>query len=210
MANKKAPPDWERIEADYRAGVKSIREIAAENGITDTAIRKRAKAQSWERDLAAKVTAKAEALVRAAEVRGEVRTGEREIVDANAQAIANVKLAHRADIRRYRALVNALLSELEAQTGDLALYEQLGELMRNPDADRDTLAELYRKVIALPQRTKVMIDLANALKVLVALERESYGLKDEVVVTVPQGVTMAHALAPGELRDVLKGIIDEV
>jgi len=66
---KKAAPDWERIEADYRAGVLSIREIAAEQGITDTAIRKRAKRDEWVRDLAERIQAKADALVRTAEVR---------------------------------------------------------------------------------------------------------------------------------------------
>jgi hypothetical protein len=29
---KKAAPDWERIEADYRAGLLSVREIAAASG----------------------------------------------------------------------------------------------------------------------------------------------------------------------------------
>lgn len=30
---EKPAPDWERIEVDYRAGVLSLREIAAGNGI---------------------------------------------------------------------------------------------------------------------------------------------------------------------------------
>lgn len=34
---KKAAPDWERIELDYRAGVKSQREIASEHGVTHVA-----------------------------------------------------------------------------------------------------------------------------------------------------------------------------
>ena len=182
MAEKKKP-DWERIECDYRAGVKSIREIASENGISDMAIRKRAKAQDWERDLAGKVAAKAEALVRKAEVRKEVlekvRANEQDIIDANAQAIANVKIAHRTDIRRYRDLVNQLLAEVESQTNDPDLYRQLGELMHSDDKDApDKLNEVYRRVISLPQRTKVMLDLVNALKVLVTLERESYGIQD--------------------------------
>lgn len=182
MAEKKKP-DWERIECDYRAGVKSIREIASENGISDMAIRKRAKAQDWERDLAGKVAAKAEALVRKAEVREEVRNrvraNEQDIIDANAQAIANVKIAHRTDLRRYRDLVNHLMAEVEAQTNDQELYRQLGELMHSNDKDApDKLNEVYRRVISLPQRTKVMLDLVNALKVLVTLERESYGIQD--------------------------------
>ena len=37
-------PDWEAIETAYRAGVMSLREIASLHGISEGAIRKRAKA----------------------------------------------------------------------------------------------------------------------------------------------------------------------
>lgn len=37
-------------------------------------------------------------------------------MDANAQAVADVRLAHRRDIRRARRLTNCLLDELEKQT----------------------------------------------------------------------------------------------
>lgn len=57
MGGAKKTPDWERIEADYRAGVLSLREIAAANGITEGAIRKRAKRDGWTRDLGAKIRA---------------------------------------------------------------------------------------------------------------------------------------------------------
>ena len=45
----KASPDWERIELDYRAGVKTLREIADKSGITHAAICKRAKNHAWTR-----------------------------------------------------------------------------------------------------------------------------------------------------------------
>lgn len=57
----KPPPDWERIEIDFRAGVLSTREIAQAHGISHTAINKRAKAYGWDRDLSAKIKAKADA-----------------------------------------------------------------------------------------------------------------------------------------------------
>ena len=41
MSEKKAP-DWERIELDYRAGMKTLRQIADEHGLTHGAINKRA------------------------------------------------------------------------------------------------------------------------------------------------------------------------
>lgn len=51
QSGKRAAPDWERIEADYRAGLLSVREIAAANGVSHVAIGKRVKRDGWERDL---------------------------------------------------------------------------------------------------------------------------------------------------------------
>jgi len=178
---KKAAPDWERIEADYRAGVLSVREIAAEHGITEGAIRKRAKRDDWTRDLAAKVKAKADALVRKEEVRNAVRTegaySERDIVDAGAATVAHVRLTQRSDIARSRSLAMALLGELEAQTENLDLFEQLGELLRSDDEKgQDRRNDIYQKVISSAGRIDGMKKLSDTLKTLVGLEREAYGL----------------------------------
>ena len=72
MAEKKVI-DWEKIELDYRSGVKSLREIATDHEISEGAIRKRAKRDDWSRDLSAKIKAKADDLVRKEQVRSEVR-----------------------------------------------------------------------------------------------------------------------------------------
>ena len=55
--------DWVAIEADYRAGIKSVRAISAAHGITHRAIQKRAERAGWERDLAERIRAKAQAQV---------------------------------------------------------------------------------------------------------------------------------------------------
>ena len=178
-ATKKATHDWEAIEMAYRAGMLSLRQIGAEHGISDTAIRKRAKRVGWERDLSARVKAKADDLVRREAVRGSVRTDtacEREIVDANATIQANVVLKGRGDIQKARALVMRLLEELEQMTGSGDLLGQLGDLMRDPEANADKLQDAYRKVISLPARVDTMKKLAEALKILIALEREAYGI----------------------------------
>ncbi len=180
MAARK-PVDWERVEADYCAGVKSLREIAAEHGITEGTIRARAKKNDWPRNVAAKVAAKAEKILRNDALRSELRTEkaatEREIIEASAQAIVNVKLSHRKSISRQRELVERLLQELESQTGDTDLFGQLGELMRAPDDKGvDKLNEVYRKVIATPQRIDSLKKLAETLKHLIYLEREAFDI----------------------------------
>lgn len=174
-------PDWEAIERAYRAGLLSIREIASTQGITHGAINKRAKRDGWERDLKAKIQAKADSLVSKRTVSTEVSTKqadtEREIIEVNAEVIANVRMAHRGDISRGRRLTNKLLDELEGLTDNRELYDQLGELMRDPDDNGfDKRNDLYSKVISLPGRTKTMKELAETLKTLVALERQAYDL----------------------------------
>jgi hypothetical protein len=185
MAAANKTVDWERIEADYRAGVMSLREIAGQHGLTDGAIRKRAQRDQWERDLGAKIQARAETLVRKRAVREEVRAlrtaSDREIVEANAERIAQVRSEHRQDITRMRALVLRLLEECEAEAAEPGAFAALGEMMRNPDdRGQDQLNAVYVKVIALPQRIKSVKELAETLKTLVALEREAYGLATAV------------------------------
>jgi hypothetical protein len=182
---KKAAPDWERIEADYRAGLLSVREIASAHGVSHTAIQKRAnKEPKWERDLAKRIQAKADALVAKQEVASQVAmeraATDAVIVEANAQVIAGIRLAHRSDIAKSRTLVMTLLAELQHQTEHRDLYEKLGELMMSPDDNgRDKLYEAYTKAMALGGRTSTMKALSDSLKTLIALEREAYGLENE-------------------------------
>lgn len=179
MTEKTAAPDWERIEHLYRAGLLSVREIAASCGVSHVAIHKRAKRDGWTRDLAAKIKAKADALVNTELVNTQVNKDalvtERGIVEANAQVIAGIRIAHRTDIGRYRRLANNLLGELEGLTDNSELFSSVGELLHSPDdKGMDKLNDLYRKVIDLPNRSKVMKELGETLKNLIALERQAY------------------------------------
>lgn len=177
-------PDWEAIETAYRAGVMSLREIASQHGISEGAIRKRAKRDDWSRDLNAKIQQKAEDLVRKQEVRRTVRNEstltERVLIEATAEVIATVRMEHRGDIRRARELTNTLFDELGAQCADVSALEQLGDIMFDPDdKGRDRLNEIYQKVISLPSRIKSMKDLSDSLKTLIGLEREAYSIENK-------------------------------
>lgn len=176
-------PDWEAIESAYRAGVMSIREIASQYEITHQAISKRAKKEGWERDLKAKVKARAENLVAKKGVASLVATekaiSERQLIEANAEVIANVRMEHRGDIRRARELTNNLFDELSAECADVPALRRLGELMFSPDDNgRDKLNEIYHSIISLPERVKSAKALSETLKNLVGLERQAYGLDD--------------------------------
>ena len=173
--------DWERIESQYRAGLMSLREIADDHGISEGAIRKRAKRDDWARDLGAKIQQRADDLVRKAEVRAEVRSTqsatEREVIEASALRIAQVRGEHRHDITRMRSLILRLLAECEAEAADPGVFAGIGEILRAPD-DRgiDKLNDAYQKAISLPVRIKGVKELAETMKTLVGLEREAYGI----------------------------------
>ncbi|HDE1789436.1 TPA: hypothetical protein PCF35_001087 [Klebsiella pneumoniae] len=174
-------PDWEAIETAYRAGVMSLREIASQHGISEGAIRKRAKRDDWSRDLAAKVKERADDLVRKAEVRKQVRTetalSERVLIEATAEVVAAVRMEHRGDIRRAREITNALFDELGAECADVDSLRKLGELMLSPDENgRDKLNEIYHSIISMPERVKAVKALSEALKNLIGLERQAYGI----------------------------------
>lgn len=176
-----ATPDWEAIESAYRAGLLSVREIGSQQGVTHTAINKRAKKEGWERDLKAKIKAKAEALVSKREVSKQVSTekmvSERQLIEANAEVIATVRMEHRGDIRRARNIANSLFDELEAECADVGALQQLGDLMFEPDdKGYDKLNEIYHKVISMPGRVKSMKDLSDTLKTLIGLERQAYDI----------------------------------
>jgi hypothetical protein len=181
-----ASPDWEAIESAYRAGLMSIREIASQHGITHGAINKRAKRDGWERDLKAKIKAKADALVSKREVSKQVSTetatNERILIEANAEVIANVRMEHRGDIRRARNIASSLFGELEAQCADVDALRKLGDLMFDPDekTGRDRLNEIYQKATSLPGRVKSMKDLSDTLKTLIGLDRQAYDIDGPV------------------------------
>ena len=211
-----AAPDWERIELDYRAGIKTLRQIAGENGITEGAIRKRAKRDDWTRDLSERIQEKAEQLVRNEAVRNLVRkessVSERVLVDANARAIADVQLVQRKLIQRKQAIVESLMQELEAQVGpdNAALLADLGDMLRSPDENgQDKLNDLYRRIISLPERAKTAKTLAETLRIAVDMERQAFGMDAKgadgaapgAVGYVPPSIRVVHVTAPARQED---------
>jgi len=201
----KPTADWELIEKHFRAGLLSLREIAkaADDVVTEGAIRKRAKKDGWTRNLKAKIAQRTEELVRKSAVR-ETSTQltpvtEVQVIDAVAQLQTSVALSHRTDSGRLKKLMVSLLSELERTTDNIDLFGQLGELLDESGPDHngtwrtDKLNELYRKVISMGGRVDNAKKLTEIFEKLVKLEREAYGLD-----TAEDG--------KGGIEDVLAGI----
>ena len=172
-----APIDWEKIELDYRAGIKTLRQIADENGITHGAVNKRAKRDGWERDLSGRIQAKADALV-SRKVSSASEVSEQQIVDANAKAIADIRLAHRKNFAR-------------AEEITVRLFEEL-------DSSED----------ALSVRARTHQVLMTSLKMVVDLQRQAYGMDAKgaeqtpgAVGFVPPAIRVVHVRAPQQDAD---------
>ena len=169
--------DWEAVEREYRAGQLSNRMIAEKHGISDTAIRKRAKAQGWSKDLSDKVRQE----VRSQLVRAEVRTpsvSDREVIEVAAATGAQVVRTHRKDIRTAADIVGLLMGQLLDAASN---REELAEAIEEETANDETghrRAKLYR-AISLQSHAAIVRDLSTAAKNLVQLERQAYNLDEQ-------------------------------
>ena len=115
---KRTPPDWEAIEREYRAGQLSIRQIAANHGVTHGGVRKRAANEGWTRDLTEKVQQAVKQRVVSSAVsnhpsREKVDT-EREIIAAAADRGASAVHGHLARAARLARIAERNLECLEA------------------------------------------------------------------------------------------------
>ena len=173
--------DWEAVEREYRAGIRSLKDIGGEFGVSDAGILKRAKKDGWERDLSERIRAKAEAKVSAALVSEKVSAteaaNERVTVDVGAQVLADAVLHQRKDVSRSRAIVQKLFAELEAQGDGLEDLAMLAEALQSGDEEK--LSQIARKVIAFPSRVDSAKKLSESLRVLVELERKVLRIKDD-------------------------------
>lgn len=176
--------DWAQIEADYRAGFKPLRVIAEENGVSHTAIGKRARKEEWSRDLSAKIRAKADLLVSKSVVSEEVSkqkaATERQTIEANAGLHVQVRLSHRRGLTKLSKLRDAMLEEIDAQTTEIDLLTEIVEIARNPDdSGNDRRNDLLQKIISLPNRVDSLKKLAEVDEKIRKGEREAYGINPD-------------------------------
>lgn len=177
MAGKQT--DWEALEVDYRAGIASIRELARQYDVSDTAIRKKAKADGWERDLTEKVHERVRsklvrAEVRALNAREPVRT-DAEIIEAAAETAVQVVQIHRRDVRHGRLICAALFAELQDTSANREIIAESIDSETQDDSS-PTRRNQMMKAISLPTRARAMLDLSAAMKNLVAVERQAFSL----------------------------------
>ncbi|SBT10670.1 conserved hypothetical protein [Candidatus Propionivibrio aalborgensis] len=181
MSGPRKDLDWEAIERDYCSGQFTDRQIAARNGTTHATVGNRAKAEKWTKDLSAKIHASARAKLSKSLLTKELsknkKEADRELVEVSSNAVTELILSHRKDIRRSRELSKLMLAEMEAQCENPADFQKLGELLKGDNTAE--INKLFQRVISLPGRIDGAKKLAETLKLLVSMEREAFNVDDE-------------------------------
>lgn len=178
--------EWDLIERDWRAGVKSQAVMAKEYGVSRAAMNKRFGKMGITRDLGGKVRAAAATIVAQSAVEDDstgadrAPASDRDIIEANANLQSQIILGHRRDIQRSRRLSMGLLDELEQQSDNQDLIEQLTDALYDPDDTgiKKKIAAL-EKLTSLGSRAGIIKTLTESLRTLIALERQAFGLDDE-------------------------------
>lgn len=165
--------DWEGIQREYRAGQLSLMEIARQFGLSDTAIRKRAKQDNWKRDLSGEIRAEIrERLVRASStpeprtsVAGQDKFGGEFGLSSDPEPVTDAEIIASA-----------------AERG-VAVVEFHKGLMRDLREDIATMRAELREdsasgVGSLTARAGVLMQLTNATVKLIPHERKALALDE--------------------------------
>jgi hypothetical protein len=160
--------DWDAIRLLYRTDQLSTREIARRYGVTETAIRLKAKAQNWSKDLAA-----------------QVATGVKEAVIRGQFAIAPLHL--RSKKAREATEREVIAAAVEEGRQVVIKHQELGKLLRGntlrlaEEIDRrmETVSELDAKALAFLSRAHE--SLTRAAVNAIEIERKARGLDDMLV-----------------------------
>jgi len=151
--------DWEAIEAEYSAGVKSIRAIADGYEISETAIRKRAKRDGWQRDLSTSVRSAVKSkLVRNSGSQTKLRT-DADIIEQASDEIAQVVVGHRRSINLWKGISSKLAVTLSEMDVDDSNH---GDFARSLNSGVDALSKCIK------------------------LERQAYSMDDESSPDTPE------------------------
>lgn len=201
----------------------TLREIALPHGVTEGAIRKRAKRDGWTRDLNPRIQIRAEEQVRREDaknlaVRNSPLLTDNVLIEAYADRIALIRTTHRKDISITKELFYTLLEEVKAITvhGDLAkaMFEILhGEA--DPEmskAEQDRLSKIkatFDRVMSMPSRISSAKSLTEMLEKLIKLERESYNITTAAEDAAKDGANALSRLL-GDMRRSSLPIVEDV
>lgn len=177
--------DWTALEADYREGLKSNRLLADEYGVTEGAIRQRAKTHGWVKGSTHEVRERAYRKADDVAVPEYIAPGPARI-EALAEVGSQIIVRHRASVASMASLVKDMVEQLHDQThNEDVLGEELKAYFLHKAAENPLAAGVYKQqmnhalhAISLGARSKTMLNLSNAAGKLMELERKAWKLDD--------------------------------
>lgn len=172
--------DWDSVEPLFKLGTLSNYQICSQYAedhknsqvwkktVSEKAIRNKAKAKEWQKNLAAKV----QKTIKEKLIRSHIRTDkgfltDNQIIDQVAEIGTGVLLRHRTEIKALLELEEAFLIELGAKPtrGQFASFK--GDIS-SIDVD-----------LTLLEKVKVLKDLAAVRAQRIALERQAFNIKED-------------------------------
>lgn len=148
MAKQKITIDWPRIELEYLAGEDSIREIADRHEISDTAIRKRAAKEGWQRT------------VRSANLCEPERQLPPPAASDPENPVSSPEIADNS-----RSLVARMLDELDVVTSRRGELEDMIIAATDGD-DENARRDAMMRAVSLSGRANTLKTLATAFKTI--------------------------------------------
>lgn len=173
-AAEKRDIDWEKIGKLYRLGQMSVREIARQEDIQPSSITRHAKKMGWTQDKTELIRQQTQA---------KLISNTRATPDATDVALAvdtNVAVirGHRTLIGRMNRIVSMLMDQLE----EAALNRDEIEKAIAEETAKDEDSKRYKammKAVSLPSHATSIVNLTNAGKTVVGLERQAFNIGDE-------------------------------
>lgn len=169
--------DWDYLEREWRANLKSPGQIAAEytltheRGITVPGLYRHFKAKGIGRNLDGRIQERAAQLMQ--EQLGLLKT-ESEVIENNAEILASIVFKQRQRIADHTALQEIMLADLIAVSNEGEALNLLAEMIAH--GDQGYLEKAIRRVASLPSRIDQSEKLIRNLKTLIDLESAAYRL----------------------------------
>jgi hypothetical protein len=172
------------IRRDYEPGILSLREIVRAHSTPEfkfsyMTLDRYAIAQGWTRDMRNSIQAKAEQKNQRAIAREQRNEDtkldqitERQVIEANAERIAQVRGEHRADIAQARKLLLIQFRKLELLCGGEGAVEKLRIVI----AEASNSKELLDATKQLAAEEPILRGLMQSLRTVIEMEREAYGI----------------------------------
>jgi hypothetical protein len=172
--------DWAWAQLQYETTGRSQVDIANDIGVSPTMLISKASRQGWTRRGEITVLNKVAEIAAEREEKVRLKQAQQlEVIErVNVEMQARKLMEHRKDIQRVRKLCMRLFDELEQATENVQPLSELGEMLRDEnERGVDKLNDMYQQIISMPERSKTLKSLTEALKTMIALERQAFGIQ---------------------------------